>query len=125
MQALYLIGQRQISALTTDLTTYATPEDDEASLTQERVDPAALNGQIVVSLQGLQRTIDDYENMSRNELVEEKRVKAQTLVLSHPCSAVCLPVSRYLCLVLACARCMRVFCYATLSESYPELYIKP
>lgn len=77
MQALYLIGQRQISALTTDLTTFATPEDDNSSLTQDAIDPAALNGQIVVSLQGLQRTIDDYENMCRNELVSEKREKAQ------------------------------------------------
>jgi golgi SNAP receptor complex member 2 len=40
------------------------------------VDPAALNGQVVASLSGLQRTIDDYDSLARKELVEDKREKA-------------------------------------------------
>jgi hypothetical protein len=40
------------------------------------VDAAALNGQVVASLSGLQRTIDDYDNLARKELVEDKREKA-------------------------------------------------
>ena len=75
MQSLYLLGQRQINAIQSDVATLTAVEP---SLTSEPVDRAALNGQLVASLSALQRTIDDYENLSKRELVQEKRDKAET-----------------------------------------------
>lgn len=70
MQALYALGLRQINALNSEIARYGSAEEDLLT------DKASLNGQIVASLSGLRRTIDDYEDMARKELVKEKQDRA-------------------------------------------------
>ena len=52
------------------------------SLQGNGVDTTGLNGQIVASLAALQRTVDDYENMAKKELIEANKGKAATSVLT-------------------------------------------
>lgn len=70
MQALYTLGLRQINNLNSEITRYGSAEEDLI------LDKASLNGQIVVSLSALSRTIDDYEDMAKKELVQEKQERA-------------------------------------------------
>lgn len=53
------------------------------SLQGNGVDTTGLNGQIVASLAALQRTVDDYENMAKKELIEANKGKAATSVLQR------------------------------------------
>lgn len=76
MQALYLLGARQVSSLSTELQRFE--QADEPSLTTDSQEArAAMNGQIVASLASFNRTIDDFEEMARKELIQEKREKAE------------------------------------------------
>jgi len=50
------------------------------SLQGNGVDTTGLNGQIVASLAALQRTVEDYDNMARRELVEANKGKAASRV---------------------------------------------
>lgn len=74
MQALYTLGLRQINNLNSEITRYGSAEEDLIT------DKASLNGQIVASLAGLRRTIDDYEDMAKKELVAEKQERAMQRV---------------------------------------------
>lgn len=73
MNALFSLALRQVQSLQADLTTL---EQAAAS----RTATAGLHGQITASLAALQRTIDDYEGMSKSETVEAKRDKAKRCV---------------------------------------------
>ena len=72
MQALYLLGTRQITSLQAEI-----GKLDEPLLNE---DPASANGHVVAGLAALQRTIDDYDLMARRELVDEKKGKAERCV---------------------------------------------
>ena len=78
MQALYLLGTRQIASLNQDLAQLEPRA--EPSVLDGPVDRAALLGQVVASLAAFQRTIDDYEGMAKRELVQEKQEKAEVYV---------------------------------------------
>ncbi|KEI40978.1 uncharacterized protein L969DRAFT_46206 [Mixia osmundae IAM 14324] len=77
MNSLYTLATRQTASISSDLSRW------EAGMLSEG-ERKALIGQVTASLAGLSRTVDDYENMSRRELVQEKQDKA----LLHVC---CLP----------------------------------
>ena len=96
MNALYTHALRQTQSITSDLsllegslkplrgngegTSYSA--SPSPSLQGNGIDAAGLNGQIVASLAALQRTVDDYENMARRELVEANKGKAAKSVVS-------------------------------------------
>lgn len=98
MNALYTHALRQTQSITSDLALLenslrppGSPSlqgDDlngfvktpSPSLQGNGVDTTGLNGQIVASLAALQRTVDDYENMAKKELVEANKGKAATSV---------------------------------------------
>ena len=93
MNALYAHALRQTQSITADLslletslrpiigngegTSYSAP----TSMYGNAVDTTGLNGQIVASLAALQRTVDDYENMARRELVEANKGKTAKSVI--------------------------------------------
>src|SRR4051794_23898106 len=64
---LYNSALKQSTSLRKDLDTFSQSPQTAG---------AALQGQISTSLQNLQRTLADYENLSRNELNTEKKDKA-------------------------------------------------
>lgn len=70
MNSLYSLCRRQISSLQTDLS------ELETSFTAQNTNTASLNGQITASLSALNRTIEDYDNMARREIVEVHKEKA-------------------------------------------------
>lgn len=87
MNALYTHALRQTQSITSDLALLestlrpTTPSlngegPSSRSLQGNGVDSAGLNGQIVASLAALQRTVDDYDNMAKRELVEANKGKA-------------------------------------------------
>lgn len=65
MNSLYNLALRQSSAIQTDLSRL----DNEPAT-------AALQGQLTASLAAFSRTIDDYENIAKRELVPAKQEKA-------------------------------------------------
>ncbi|GAA94112.1 hypothetical protein E5Q_00759 [Mixia osmundae IAM 14324] len=69
MNSLYTLATRQTASISSDLSRW------EAGMLSEG-ERKALIGQVTASLAGLSRTVDDYENMSRRELVQEKQDKA-------------------------------------------------
>lgn len=97
MNALYTHALRQTQSITADLAVlessivrpgeasgsgstspYGSYGSPPPSLQGNGVDTAGLNGQIVASLAALQRTVEDYEEMAKRELVEASKAKAQT-----------------------------------------------
>lgn len=74
MQALYLHASRIATALQSELSQLETTNDQPSVITN---DAASLLGQCTASLSAFQRTIDDYEQMAKRELVREKREKAE------------------------------------------------
>lgn len=95
MQALFTHALRQTQSINSDLglleasldgSSSASPYDGPSSssnLQGNGIDSAGLNGQIVASLAALQRTVDDYENMAKRELVESNKAKSAAWVLSY------------------------------------------
>ena len=90
MNALYTHALRQTSSITSDLQVLENSlrggssngeagSSHSTSLQGNGVDTTSLNGQIVASLAALQRTVDDYENMARRELIEANKGKAAKL----------------------------------------------
>lgn len=80
MNSLYTLCKRQVTLLQSDLALL------ETSL------PSAgpgLHGQIAASLSALNRTIDDYDNMAKREIVLASKDKAVAYVSSFP---LCLTV---------------------------------
>jgi Golgi SNAP receptor complex protein 2 len=71
MNSLYSLALRQTSSIQAELTEL---EKSITSSTQNNT--AGLHGQITASLSSLQRTLDDYQAMSKAEVVESKRAKA-------------------------------------------------
>lgn len=78
MNSLYSLALRQISSIQNELF------ELEKSLTTSSVDhlskTTSLKGQIAASLSSLQRTLDDYESMSKGEVIESKRLKADARI---------------------------------------------
>ncbi|WAQ86177.1 hypothetical protein PtA15_6A809 [Puccinia triticina] len=72
MNSLYSLALRQTSSIQAELTEL---ENSITSATT-RNNTAGLHGQIAASLSSLQRTLDDYQAMSKAEVVESKRAKA-------------------------------------------------
>ncbi|KAA1076826.1 protein transport protein bos1 [Puccinia graminis f. sp. tritici] len=72
MNSLYSLALRQTSSIQAELT------ELEKSITSSttRNNTAGLHGQIAASLSSLQRTLDDYQAMSKAEVVDSKRAKA-------------------------------------------------
>ncbi|GAA5848825.1 hypothetical protein JCM8547_006357 [Rhodosporidiobolus lusitaniae] len=74
MNSLYTLALRQSSSLSADLQQltqlYANPATASPAST------SALHGQINAALAALDRTIDDYDQMARREIVEVKKEKA-------------------------------------------------
>ena len=94
MQALFTHALRQTQSINSDLglleasldgLSSASPYDGPSSSNVQGngIDSAGLNGQIVASLAALQRTVDDYENMAKRELVESNKAKSAAWVLSY------------------------------------------
>jgi hypothetical protein len=69
MNSLYSLCRRQVTSLQTDLTELETIATTTGTT-------ASLNGQITASLSALNRTIEDYDNMARREIVEVHKEKA-------------------------------------------------
>ena len=74
MNSLYTLALRQSASIQTDLT--ALEQSYLPSPSGTSTPASALNGQITASLAALDRTVDDYDNMARREIVEVKREKA-------------------------------------------------
>ncbi|KAI8391769.1 uncharacterized protein BYT42DRAFT_207926 [Radiomyces spectabilis] len=70
MNSLYNHALKQSQALQRDLDKFATGQDASAGL----------QGQITASFNSLQRSIDDYDNLAKRELIATKKETAQTRV---------------------------------------------
>ncbi|PLW26037.1 hypothetical protein PCANC_22399 [Puccinia coronata f. sp. avenae] len=71
MNSLYSLALRQTSSIQEELT-----ELEKSITSSAQSNTAGLHGQITASLSSLQRTLDDYQAMSKAEVVESKRAKA-------------------------------------------------
>jgi len=71
MNSLYSLALRQTSSIQAELT-----ELEKSITSSSKGNTAGLHGQIAASLSSLQRTLDDYQTMSKAEVVESKRAKA-------------------------------------------------
>ncbi|KAH7888607.1 hypothetical protein F5I97DRAFT_1950016 [Phlebopus sp. FC_14] len=73
MNSLYTLGVRQTNSLTADLERLKNGDNS-----------ASLLGQISASLAAMHRTIEDYESMTRREIIKAKQEKGQMYaVISH------------------------------------------
>ncbi|KAL8277034.1 hypothetical protein RQP46_010568 [Phenoliferia psychrophenolica] len=80
MNSLYTLALRQSASIQTDLTALEASYGPSPSSSGTSTPASALNGQITASLAALDRTVDDYDNMARREIVEVKRDKALSRV---------------------------------------------
>ncbi|KAI8459393.1 hypothetical protein BY996DRAFT_6787981 [Phakopsora pachyrhizi] len=88
MNSLYSLAIRQVSNLQSELSnlehtfssTAATTSSTSSKSSPSNNDRVIQNGQIAASLASLQNTIDDYVSMSRSEVVESKRIKADSRI---------------------------------------------
>lgn len=74
MNSLYTLALRQTASIQQDLVSLE--QALNPSPTGLAGPSSALNGQITASLAALDRTVEDYDNMARREIVEAKRDKA-------------------------------------------------
>ena len=75
MNSLYSLALRQTSSIQAELT-----ELEKSITSSAQNNTAGLHGQITASLSSLQRTLDDYQAMSKAEVVESKRAKASARI---------------------------------------------
>ncbi|KAH9450309.1 hypothetical protein MJO29_014409 [Puccinia striiformis f. sp. tritici] len=76
MNSLYSLALRQTSSIQAELTELEKSITSSSSAVATNNNTAGLHGQIAASLSSLQRTLDDYQAMSKAEVVESKRAKA-------------------------------------------------
>lgn len=86
MNSLYTLGVRQTNSLQADLERLRAGDTSASLLGKSSIAVTRLRlmlnhvGQISASLSAMHRTVDDYDSMTKREIIKAKQEKAQMLV---------------------------------------------